>query len=119
MIELWQKECSIFSNLVQQQKVLWLSKLLFILSMFARETYQVGENGVNTPKKLRAFNELIHRVSSHQLEIALGKTGGMPDEQFFMMLSDTVNELRVDAAVLLDQIKNVDVLKGLCYINRV
>lgn len=107
MIELWQKECSIFSSLAQSQKVLWLSKLLFILSMFARETYQVGASGVDAPENLRAFNELIHRISSRQLEMALGKVEGMPDEQFFMMLSEAVSELGVDATVLIDQIKKL------------
>jgi hypothetical protein len=107
MIELWQQQCSQFANLDQSQKVLWLSKLLFVISMFARETYQVGTNDVDAPEDLRQFNELIHRASSYQLEIALGKAGGMPDEQFFMMLSDVVDELGVDATVVLEQIKQM------------
>lgn len=107
MIELWKNECSIFSGLDQSRKILWLSKLLFVLSMFARETYQVGTNGVEVPENLRAFNELIHRVSSRQLEVALGKAKGMPDERFFLMLCEAVNELGIDAAVLLNQVNKM------------
>ena len=38
MTELWVKELERYLSFAQEQKMLWLSRLLFFVSMFARDT---------------------------------------------------------------------------------
>ena len=51
------------------EQVIWLSKLLFCISMLARDTYQPGTELIEKPIELRKYNELLHRISSFQMEI--------------------------------------------------
>jgi hypothetical protein len=104
MSEQWEIELTRFLNMVQSQKIIWLSKLLFIISMFARDTYQVGTDQVEKPKKLRKYNELLHRIAAFQLEIATEKSMRKPDEQFFLMLAEAVDEIGINISTLLWEI---------------
>ena len=39
-----------------------LARLAHLITIAARDTYNVGGDGVNDPSGLRRFNEVIHRV---------------------------------------------------------
>ena len=104
MNEQLKTEFAKFSKMTQSQKIIWLSKLLFITSMFARDTYQVGTVQVEKPDELRKYNELLHRIASFQLEIAVGKDERKPDKQFFLMLADLIDEIGINTFTLLDAI---------------
>lgn len=101
------KEIIKFSGLTEQNKLIWLSKLLFFISMLARDTYQVGTDQLDNPTALRKFNELIHRVSSFQLAIALNKLERLPDDQFFMMLNDSLLEVNINVVTLFAKVTDV------------
>jgi len=102
MNEQWIEELSRFSSLDQKQKILWLCKLLFYISMFARDTYQEGTEQVDKPEVLRKYNELLHRIASFQLEI--NENNRKLDEQFFMMLADAVNNVGLNITSLLEKL---------------
>ena len=103
MTELWLRALERYESLNKDQRVLWLSHLLFLVSMFARGTYEVGTESVDKPEELRRFNELLHRISSKQLDVILNKKG-MPDEQFFGMLAMGIDEVDIKKETLLEEL---------------
>lgn len=103
MTELWLRELERYESLNKDQRVLWLSHLLFLVSMFARDTYEVGTESVDKPETLRRFNELLHRISSKQLDVILNRKG-MPDDQFFGMLAMGVDEVDLKKETLLEEL---------------
>ena len=94
-IRSWQSELLHFRTMSQSEKLVWLSQLLHLISMFARDTYEVGTDGVSKPNNLRRFNELIHRIASFQKKIARPGSQGMPDEDFFELLQRELSVLDV------------------------
>ena len=50
------------------------------LTICARETYEVGTDRVVQPELLRAYNELLHRVTSAVTAHILGGEGYSPDD---------------------------------------
>jgi len=91
----WDSELLRFRAMDFDEKVRWLTELIFLLTMFARGTYAAGADGVAEPDRLRRFNELIHRVATFQKKIANKKENGLSDESIFMMISDRLDEFNV------------------------
>ena len=104
MTKLWIRELKHYTSLIREQKLLWLSRLLFLISMFARDTYELGTESVSKPKELRHFNELLHRISSKQLDTFLNETG-IPDNQFFEMISEEIEWLSIDIEGLIEKLR--------------
>ncbi len=108
MIAIWKHEFDRYIRFDLEHKVVWLSRLLFLISMFARDTYEPGTVYVEKPIELRRFNELLHRIASQQLDIALDEPERMPDEQFFTMISEEIEQLDVDAGDLIGLLRERD-----------
>ncbi|ALG68039.1 hypothetical protein [Beggiatoa leptomitoformis] len=104
MTKYWEVEFASFIKKSQYQKVVWLSSLLVFVSMFARGTYRAGTNLVDEPSKLRRYNELLHRIANFQLELARNKVVRVPDEEFFLMLADATDGLKIDIIFLLEHV---------------
>jgi|GEM_PF-3256142 len=81
-------------------QIVFLSKLLYIISMLARDTYEAGTNKVNQPQLLRRYNELLHRTSTQQLYVAKSKLDRMPDDIFFEMFVEEVTYLGIADSVI-------------------
>jgi hypothetical protein len=77
-------ETGIWSN---AQKALFLAVLAHELTVGARGTYEVGTSGVKDPKLLRAFNEILHRVTASLREYQQGREG-IPLSTVLKMLKD-------------------------------
>ncbi len=73
--------------------------LLFALTVFARDTYTVGGNGLDDPARMRRFNELMHRTVT-QLRNEISGNPGLPNDVFGKMVSQEVDELRFTAGDL-------------------
>ena len=80
----------------QHDQLIWLSQLLYLLSMLARGTYEAGTDTVLEPIKLRKFNELIHRIASFAKKIAKASDQGIPDVDFFALLQKGLSSLQID-----------------------
>jgi hypothetical protein len=50
-------------SLSNREKALLLARLANTLTICARNTYEVGTDRVTQPELLRAYNELLHRVT--------------------------------------------------------
>ena len=91
----WHEELPRFRAMTQVGQLGWLSHLLQLVSMFARDTYEVGTDGVSKPSNLRRFNELTHRVATFQMKVAVGSHKGLPDKDIFAIVEQELSALGV------------------------
>ena len=102
MIDPWKVELERYRSMSQNQRVRWLSCLMYFVSMFARDTYSVGTEGLDKPEDLRKYNELIHRIAAHQLNTTDDNARGVPDEDFFSGIAAATAELSIRSNYLLN-----------------
>lgn len=58
-----------FANLPDKEKAAFLSSLAFEFTILARETYQVGAEGLDDPALMRAVNEIQHRILGYASQL--------------------------------------------------
>ena len=56
-------------------RILFLARLAHALTVSARDTYETGTENVLRPEMLRAYNELLHRVTVAVRDHILGREG--------------------------------------------
>ena len=95
----WEEEIQRFLALAGLARQKWLADLLFALTVFARDTYTVGGNGLDDPERMRRFNELMHRAVN-QLRNEFSGSRGMPDDVFGKMVSEEAKALGFSAGDL-------------------
>ena len=61
---------SIFHNYSPQEKTDFLINLTYSLTILARDTYEVGGDGLVEPARLRIINEIQHRVTYFLIALA-------------------------------------------------
>ena len=105
MTETWHQHRDWFLLATKGQQVRYVSSLLYRLSMMARTTYEPGTENLVKPTEMRRFNEFIHRVAAHQLEIIEDDPKRMPDEVFFEYLAEASMEINVPPEVLLQKLR--------------
>lgn len=105
MSDIWRIEYSRFLEKDIVHKTIWLSCLLFFISMFARDTYEPESEGVQKPIELRSFNELLHRISDQQYKIITNDLDRMSDESFFEMISEVIGKLGIDEQGLVSNLR--------------
>lgn len=104
-MSLWDQELTRFRSMELPQQLMWFAKLLFLLTMFARETYEPGTQGVAGPEQLRLYNELVHRTASQQLRTARADDERMPDKVFFQLVKESLDALSVDHKQVLSRLQ--------------
>ena len=77
---------ALYCNKSESKQVEFLSCLGLELTIFARDTYEVGNDSLSNPKQLRCINEIMHRILGQQEKILLGDHGRYPDESFIKMI---------------------------------
>jgi hypothetical protein len=63
------------ASLSNHEKTIVLARLANELTICARDTYEVGTEGVLQPGVRRAYNELLHRVTGAVRDHLLGSEG--------------------------------------------
>ena len=69
-----------FSHYSPQEKSDFLIRLAHALTILARETYEVGGEGLTQPARLRLINEIQHRVMGFLIALRAHDTRRYPDE---------------------------------------
>lgn len=103
-VHTWQSKLDCFRLMSQIDQLAWLSNLILLISMSARNTYEPGTDAVTRPEDLRRFNELVHRVATFQRRIATKSVGGLPDEALFQMLENQLGQLGVNTPKMLEML---------------
>ena len=84
-----------YENLSDQQRIEFLAGFIFYLSQIARGSYtEAGVDEKQAIKNLRAFNEIVQRVST-QLLAALGicaSRDAYPQDVFVRLICDTAKD---------------------------
>jgi hypothetical protein len=81
-----------FRELVERQRIRVLAAFGHNLTIVARDTYVVGELAIHAPERLRAINEIQHRVLAHILALATEDTRRYPDDVLLSILLDHDDE---------------------------
>jgi hypothetical protein len=96
----WDVETTRFLALPTQEQLKWLATVMSALTIFARTTYATDGEGLDDPKRLRSFNELLHRVAD-QLSNKMAGRQGRPDDVFVKVLTESLASLAVSPNALL------------------
>lgn len=82
-----------FCQYSPREQIDFLVYLAHALTILARDTYEVGTEGVTNPSRLRRINELQHRVIGFLLALRRNEAGRYPDDVFVRMLLEHPDDL--------------------------
>jgi len=99
MTENWDNEIDAFIRLGSAERAQWLVCLASALTVAARDTYEAGGDNIRDSRRMRRFNELLHRTVN-QLRHQIRGDQGFPDDMFFSMLRGETAELGVSFLAL-------------------
>jgi hypothetical protein len=100
----WDSEAERFLKRALEDRWKWFAKLLFALTMFARNTYVVGGSGLADPERMRCFNELTHRTAQQLKNLAVGYKG-MPDTTFLEGVGRELAALDINPERLVEMLR--------------
>jgi hypothetical protein len=82
-----------FSHYSLQEKIDFLIRLTHALTILARDTYEVGGEGLTQPSRLRRMNEVQHWVTSCLVALWQQDTKRYPDAVFVRLILDHPDDL--------------------------
>jgi hypothetical protein len=71
-----------FHNYSSQEKIDFLVQFSHMLTILARDTYEIEKNGLTNPARLRAINEIQHKVTSFLIALMKDDSKRYPDDVF-------------------------------------
>jgi len=71
---------SVFSSLSPREKEEFIAHLMSELTIIGRDTYEVGQDGLTDPQRLRRVNEVQHRVSEYLWALLRDDQQRYPDD---------------------------------------
>jgi hypothetical protein len=83
----------IFCKYSPQEKIDFLAQFAHPLTILARETYAVGEDGLTNPSRLRIMNEIQHRVTGFLVALRKLDMKRYPDDVLMRLLLDHPEDL--------------------------
>jgi hypothetical protein len=69
-----------FCHYSPQERTHFLIQFAHALTILARDTYAVAEEGLTNPSRLRIINELQHRVTSFLITLTKNEVKRYPDD---------------------------------------
>jgi hypothetical protein len=84
-----------FRALPAQEKVETLVRLSHELTILARDTYQAGTLGLLHPARLRAINEVQHRITAHVLALLRNDADRYPDDVLVNIILEHDDDLEL------------------------
>lgn len=77
---------AIFSSYSLKEKEEFLASLMYELTIMARDSYEVGQDGLTNPQRVRNLNEIQHRVSAFLWALLRDDTHRYPDDVFVTII---------------------------------
>lgn len=71
---------TLFSSYSVEEQEEFLARLMHELTVLARDSYEVGQDGLTNPQRMRRINELQHRVSANLCALLRGDSQRFPDD---------------------------------------
>jgi hypothetical protein len=75
-------------GLDRQGKTSFLARVAHELTVLARDTYEPGTRGVTDPSRLRAINEVMHRLTRRVLTLSRESQDDWNEAEFWKVLSE-------------------------------
>lgn len=94
-----QQAIASFRQYCPQEQSAFLLHLAHALTIIARDTYEVGGQGVSQPARLRRINEMQHRVTSFLIALMHQDTRRYPDEVLMGVLLDHADDLELQGQI--------------------
>jgi hypothetical protein len=82
-----------FCKYAPQEKIDFLVQFAHALTILARDTYAVGEDGLTNPVRLRIINEIQHRVTGCLMALCKDAAKRYPDDVLVRILLDHPEDL--------------------------
>ena len=82
-----------FRNYSPQEKIDFLVQLAHALTILARNTYEVGGEGLTQPSRLRRMNEVQHRVLGFLIALRAQGAKRYPDDVLVRMILEHADDL--------------------------
>src|SRR5688572_15532768 len=77
---------AIFSSYSPTEKQDFLAQLMHELTIIARDSYEVGRDGLTEPHRVRLVNEVQHRVSAFLFALLRDNPQRYPDESLVRII---------------------------------
>jgi hypothetical protein len=74
------KAITLFVSYSSEDKEEFLAHLIHELTIIARDSYEVGQDGVTNPQRLRRINEVQHRISDFLCALLHNNPHRYPDD---------------------------------------
>ena len=87
---------AVFSSPSIEEKEEFLAQLMHELTVIARDSYEVGQDGLTNPQRVRRINEVQHRISAFLCALLRGDPQRYPDDVLLKIIlehpDDTILE---------------------------
>lgn len=77
---------AVFSSYSPAEKQDFLAQLMHELTIIARDSYEVGRDGLTNPHRVRLVNEIQHRISAFLLALLRDDPQRYPDESLIRII---------------------------------
>ena len=74
------KAISVFVSYSSKDKEEILANLIHALTIIARDTYEIGRDGLTDPQRMRRINEVQHRISDFLCALLSNNPHRYPDD---------------------------------------
>ena len=71
---------AVFSSYSLAEKEEFIAQLIYELTVVGRGTYEIGQNGLTEPQRLRRINEVQHRLSAYLWALLRNDEQRYPDD---------------------------------------
>jgi hypothetical protein len=71
---------ALFISYSTDEKKEFVALLMYELTLVARDSYEVGQDGLTNPQRVRRINETQHRVSAYLLALLRDNPNRYPDD---------------------------------------
>ena len=71
---------ALFISYSTDEKKEFIARLMYELTLVARDSYEVGQDGLTNPQRVRRINEVQHRVSAYLLALLRDNPNRFPDD---------------------------------------
>jgi hypothetical protein len=86
------KAITVFASFSSGEKAEFIAQLIYELTLVARESYEMGGDGLDDPKRVRHLNELQHHTSAYLSALLRGDAGRYPDDVLVRIVLDQADD---------------------------
>jgi hypothetical protein len=74
------KPIDIFLSYSSQEKEEFIAHLIYEITLIARDSYEIGQDGLTNPQRVRRINEVLHRLSAFLCALLSDDPDRYPDD---------------------------------------